>query len=78
MKVLNKRPLTTHPDDHYLSVYLIELTHNPRDPYVTWIHNSYQGPPPAIGDEADSFSGMFQGHYFGDLVEAQKDFMHRR
>lgn len=68
METLATRPLTAHPDDHYLSVVL-RKREDGYEPYVTHIHNSTL---------AEGQGGYVEGHYFEKYEDALEDFKTRR
>ena len=61
--ILDEKPMSDHPGDHYLSIVLAYLPK--RNEWVTWIHNK-------------SFGGYGNGHYFWNNEEgAYEDFANR-
>ena len=59
-KLLAVKPFSSHPDDHYLHIVLIERDHD-YDPYVVWRFNSQDG-------------GFFAGYYHSTMKEALETF----
>lgn len=55
-KILGQRPLTTHPDDWYLTVVLAEWN----DEYVTWLCNSEGTPFYAEGKYFKNYKDAFE------------------
>ena len=68
MNTLAKKPYSSHPADHYLTIVLRQDTDNPYTQFVTHIHNST-----LAGGEG----GYVEGHYFNGLDKALKDFNDR-
>lgn len=68
MQTLARKPYSSHPDDHYLSIVLRTVTEDEKTTYVTHIHNSTL---------ASGKGGYVEGHYFSDSVDALEDFNKR-
>lgn len=68
-KELKSRKLTSHPDDWYLSVKLVEILEDTKTPYATYICNN-----------SKKEECLVEGHYFTEdsYNEAVRDFENRR
>jgi len=64
MLIVDSKPYSNHPDDHYLSIKFVFNKEDKITPYVTYLHNNHH-------------DCLCEGHYFDKFLDAVDDYEKR-